>query len=156
MSTKRPDKNRVYCPDCGSVKMLFATRREAELFMEYNNEAIAEENGYAPIRAYYCPACRGWHITSHEKTLSAQIPASARQKWRRMEKCLTSALKRIYRRRVEEAHRVFSIAFHLYESCAADGVSPVLMEDMLDRMTECVNLCVSVEQEYMMSFREIA
>ena len=152
----RPDKKRIYCPDCGSGKMLFETRREAELFMEYNNETIAEENGYAPIRAYYCPACRGWHITSHEKTFKTQIPASARQKWHRMEKCITSVLKRIHRHRMEEAHRVFSIVFQLYESCIAEGVSPELMDKMLDRLTDCVNLCINAEQECMISVRETA
>lgn len=34
--------------------------------MEYNSDEIYEETGLRPVRAYFCIACGGWHITSQE------------------------------------------------------------------------------------------
>lgn len=62
----KPTRNRVYCRECGRSKMLFETEKKAQLFMRFNNEEISNENGYAPVRAYYCMACGGWHLTHHK------------------------------------------------------------------------------------------
>lgn len=56
-------KNRIMCPDCGKQKMLFESEAKANNFIKFNKDAI--ENGNE-LRAYYCPACCGWHI-SHQK-----------------------------------------------------------------------------------------
>lgn len=58
----RPTK-RIYCADSGKQKMLFPSQEKAENFIRYNSEDIYEENGVAPVRAYYCQACGGWHVT---------------------------------------------------------------------------------------------
>lgn len=60
-------KTRVFCSSCHRHKMVFGTKKEAEMFMMYNGDDINDENGYRPIRAYYCRNCMGWHITSQEK-----------------------------------------------------------------------------------------
>lgn len=44
--------------------MLFESEQAANRFMEFNAEEIQEENGKAPVRAYYCDMCLGWHLTS--------------------------------------------------------------------------------------------
>lgn len=59
----KPTKNRVFCMECGRSKMLFETEKKAQLFMKFNNEDIATENKNVPVRAYYCDACCGWHLT---------------------------------------------------------------------------------------------
>lgn len=60
----KPTKNRHYCPSCGKVKMLFTSESKANNFLKFNAEQIYLETGKKPIRAYYCAACCGWHITS--------------------------------------------------------------------------------------------
>ena len=60
-------KTRVFCSACHRHKMVFGTKKEAEMFMMYNGDDIKDEHGYRPIRAYYCGSCMGWHITSQEK-----------------------------------------------------------------------------------------
>lgn len=60
-------KTRVFCSSCHRHKMVFGTKKEAEMFMMYNGDDINDEKGYRPIRAYYCRNCMGWHITSQEK-----------------------------------------------------------------------------------------
>jgi predicted acetyltransferase len=45
--------------------MLFESEKAANTFMKFNSEEIAELNGHAPIRSYFCIACNGWHVTSH-------------------------------------------------------------------------------------------
>lgn len=60
----KPIKNHLFCPDCREFKMSFETEKEAYSFIEYEAEAILKENGYCPIRAYKCPRCGCWHLTS--------------------------------------------------------------------------------------------
>lgn len=60
----KPIKNQVFCYGCGRAKMLFETEKKALDFIRYNAEEIQEKNGYAPVRAYYCCICGGWHVTS--------------------------------------------------------------------------------------------
>lgn len=58
-------KNRVFCPDCNRHKMLFETEKEANTFLKFNMDEI-NPDGTRNMRVYYCPACCGYHITSHE------------------------------------------------------------------------------------------
>ena len=37
----KPTKNRVYCRDCGRVKMLFETEKQADTFIRFNRDEIA-------------------------------------------------------------------------------------------------------------------
>lgn len=60
----KPTKNHYFCPDCREYKMNFETEKEAYAFIEYESETILKENGYCPIRAYKCPVCGYWHLTS--------------------------------------------------------------------------------------------
>lgn len=61
-------KNRVFCLECGRSKLLFETEKKAKLFIRYNASEIKQESeeNKAPIRAYYCETCGGWHTTSRE------------------------------------------------------------------------------------------
>lgn len=69
----RPTKNRIFCPKCHFSKMLFETKQKAENFIKYNTKEILEENGTAPVRAYYCPSCGGYHVTSSEEEYMSKI-----------------------------------------------------------------------------------
>lgn len=60
----KPTKNHYFCPHCREYKMNFETEKEAYGFIEYESETILRENGYCPIRAYKCPICGYWHLTS--------------------------------------------------------------------------------------------
>ena len=57
-------KRRVICPDCMRPKILFETERKAQNFIKWN--ASGMEYGGDTLRAYYCPACCGWHVSHHE------------------------------------------------------------------------------------------
>ena len=56
-------KNRIYCASSGRSKLLFATEKKALTYVKFNYDEILQENGVAPIRAYYCECCMGWHTT---------------------------------------------------------------------------------------------
>lgn len=60
----RPTKNRYYCISCHRTKMLFDTKRKALNFIRYNKDDFEKDGNIAPIRAYYCKTCLGWHLTS--------------------------------------------------------------------------------------------
>jgi hypothetical protein len=57
-------KKSIYCQGAKRFKMKFETEKAAETFIKFNSEEIKEETGYAPIRAYYCRWCIGWHTSS--------------------------------------------------------------------------------------------
>ncbi len=61
----KPTKNQYFCVDCNRPKMLFATKKKALRCIELNGDEIYENSGRRPVRAYYCMACGGWHITSN-------------------------------------------------------------------------------------------
>lgn len=61
---KSAQNNRVYCAASRKYKVLFESEKSANNFIKYNSDDIREQNGYAPIRSYYCPICGGWHVTS--------------------------------------------------------------------------------------------
>ena len=63
----KPIKNRYHCVFSGRVKMLFKTEKKANTFMKFNNDDIESENGFKPIRAYFCICCNGWHLTSKQR-----------------------------------------------------------------------------------------
>ena len=54
-------KNRIFCPDCGRLKMLFHTEKEAQRFIKWNGNDI--DTGGEQLRIYYCSGCCGYHIT---------------------------------------------------------------------------------------------
>ena len=56
-------KNRIYCASSGKSKLLFATEKKALTYLKFNYDEILQKNGIAPIRAYYCECCMGWHTT---------------------------------------------------------------------------------------------
>lgn len=60
----KPTKSRVMCPDCGRQKMLFESEKQAETFLKFNEDAV-NPDGTREMRVYYCPACCGYHISSH-------------------------------------------------------------------------------------------
>lgn len=60
----KPTKNKFHCPACQHSKMLFTSRKEAIRFLQYNADEIETQTGKRPVRAYYCTACCGWHVTS--------------------------------------------------------------------------------------------
>lgn len=65
-------KKKNICSAYGTYKTLFASKEKALDFIEKYGAEIKSRNGYAPVRAYYCHFCNGWHVTSKPFT-SAQI-----------------------------------------------------------------------------------
>lgn len=63
----KPSRNRYYCQDCGRIKMLFTTEKQALNFIIFNASDIAQSSGYRPERCYYCDYCGGWHVTSKKE-----------------------------------------------------------------------------------------
>lgn len=65
----KPIKNRIFCIECQRTKMLFESKSKALNFIKYNSTDIKEEHGVAPIRAYLCKSCGGWHVTSSTRPI---------------------------------------------------------------------------------------
>lgn len=84
----KPTKNKVFCLECGRAKMLFETEKKANTFIKFNSNEIAEQNGHAPIRSYFCIACNGWHVTSRESATPFKMSLSEKviKNYRRIKK----------------------------------------------------------------------
>lgn len=71
----KPKSNSYWCPDSKRPKMRFETEKKANNFIRYNGEDIIR-NGVRKqdIRAYYCPSCCCYHITTkpYRKTYETQ------------------------------------------------------------------------------------
>lgn len=74
----KPTKNRIYCRDCGRFKMVFENEKKANTFIKFNGDEIEAASGFAPIRAYYCIVCGGWHVTSKEEVPGLKSPTEIR------------------------------------------------------------------------------
>ena len=57
-------KKRVFCPDCGRLKMVFETEKKALNFIKWNGDDI--DTGGEKLRPYYCSGCCGYHITKSQ------------------------------------------------------------------------------------------
>ena len=66
----KPTKNRVWCPDCWRLKILFKTRKKAINFIKWNKDEL--EYGGETLRAYYCTKCCGWHISHQPASWTGQ------------------------------------------------------------------------------------
>lgn len=64
--SETPTRHLVKCGVNHQSRILFESQKAADNFIKYNAERIKEQNGYAPIRSYYCSLCGGWHVTSQE------------------------------------------------------------------------------------------
>ena len=58
-----PSKNKIFCRACNKQKLLFKEEQNALNFIKFNAEKWCDNS---PVRAYYCPVCMGWHLTSKE------------------------------------------------------------------------------------------
>ena len=45
--------------------MVFETEKKAQNFMKFNNQNF-DNTEVVPVRAYYCAACGGWHVTKRK------------------------------------------------------------------------------------------
>lgn len=61
----KPTRNRFFCRACGKAKMLFETESRAMNYIKFNRDEVYQAGGHAPVRAYYCNVCMGWHVTSN-------------------------------------------------------------------------------------------
>ena len=57
-------KHRLYCPSAMRSKMLFQTEQKALLHIRYNADDY--KTHVVPVRAYFCTACGGWHLTHRQ------------------------------------------------------------------------------------------
>lgn len=57
---------RLPCGEIVCVKERYSTEAEAQKMMQQIN--VTNHNDHrVPHRAYQCPACRGWHLTSQQR-----------------------------------------------------------------------------------------
>lgn len=56
--------NLVLCLSAHRSKQQFESEKKALNFIKFNKDAIIAENGFSPVRSYWCDSCACWHVTS--------------------------------------------------------------------------------------------
>lgn len=96
-------KRGVYCLQSQKAKKQFATREEADLYIRYNHEKILMENGYGPIRSYFCDTCNCYHTTSKEVNIETHYRKLHKKRDKRYEE---NVIKVAYRKEVQEIKEI--------------------------------------------------
>lgn len=100
----KPKKNRVHCQHCGKAKIQFASKQEADRFMEYNAKEILDGNGHSPVRSYYCKSCNCWHVTSNP--LCYDFPKNNEHRMQRDERYKEKTAKAAIRQNIREIKEI--------------------------------------------------
>lgn len=150
-----PTHNRIYCTDARKMKLQFATKEAAESFMVHCADTIMLQNGFAPVRSYWCKACKCYHVSSQQKAkygsranikdvrenegLAKEKIRASHRTLNRMEKLMVKAFKALANHRVEDAKRMCSNCLDLYEKCVKLAGAYARRE----RLWYKLNLCVT-------------
>jgi len=86
--------------------MLFETEKKALNFIKFNADEIMQDNGHAPVRAYYCEMCGGWHVTSRESFNKSHTLAQTVVSHYHQEKERELSMKKEQKEKIEQ-NRVF-------------------------------------------------
>jgi len=141
------DRNRDFCPRCGKPKFRFETRKQAEQYLAYNCEAILQENGYAPVRAYYCHTCGCWHVTSMPYTGKEPSDATAtrhemrkiKQRVAHLEHLLNQTFRALRYGDLSRAETLCNDCLSRYEECLS-GPMRGRMQQLFVRLKYCIGL----------------
>lgn len=121
----KPTKNRIFCVGCNRPKMLFESKKKALNFIKFNAAEMEEETGMAPVRAYYCTSCCGWHVTSRELPLDLTTRINAIN-------CKVNQL--IKEERFVEAARLLSYAEEVVEDYSKKNFLSDIEEKTVERL----------------------
>lgn len=154
--------NRYFCPQCGRPKFRFSKKKSADRFIIYNGQTILDENGYKPIRSYYCPICGYWHVTSLPATAQSNETKIARpyiepdaderreahRQVHRLESTIKSIMKALHFDELAKAQQLCTMALELYVASLGMAIQRHKREQLFSRLDYCISLWKkqSVEQ----------
>ena len=140
----KPTRNRVYCLDCKGTKILFATEAKANNFIRFNADEIMEETGKAPIRAYYCESCAGWHVTSNSKK-AYYIEKQYKEtfNWEECKKKLTESIGNLrsayLRRNYMDCYKYIEEAYTEFEKAERANIDSSKYKENVDYLQKVAN-----------------
>lgn len=150
-----PTHNRIYCTEARKQKFQFATKEAAEAFIAYCADTIMAQNGFAPVRSYWCKACKCYHVSSQQKSKfesraynkdvynneprSKEKTRASHRTLNRLEKFLVKTFKALANHRMEDAKRICDLCLDLYEKCLKLAGA----QSRRERLWNKLNLCVT-------------
>ena len=142
------DRNRDFCPQCGKPKFGFETRKQAEQYLAFNREAILQESGYAPVRAYYCHTCNCWHVTSQpyadkeprNAMVTQQEMSKTKQRVAHLEHLLGQTFRALRYEDLSRAETLCNTCLSRYEECLSGTINRRTMEQLFVRLKYCIDL----------------
>lgn len=146
---------RTYCTAYGGKKFLFKSKDEAVDFIQRYSTNMLATNGYAPKRSYWCPSCKGYHVTSqslcvhtskrsHAATTTIdtdlrQGQKSARRTLTRIDQLISRANKALAEHRLGDAHVLCVESVKLFERLSGHPGSNLRQARLMDKLNECVS-----------------
>jgi len=87
-------REKVYCPDVGRYKYLYASEKDAQHDVK---KALHSKGEYSIRSSYFCPQCQGWHTTHYkpyyEKYTAEDIRIESLRYLSRITKALKSSIE---------------------------------------------------------------
>ncbi len=162
-----PVANSKVCPKAGKSKLCFDSAKAAWRYIRFNSDAIRRQHGYAPVRAYYCPACSCWHVTSKPlvetvskgtkhgkkapdaKPMSPELRRDVQRQLHRMEHCVEAAFKALALCDMSRVKALCDEARHYYQTSLMAPGFEARKQKLKARMTYCFKTLAKTRREWM-------
>lgn len=162
-----PVANNKVCPSAGKSKLCFDSAKAAWRYIRFNSDVIRRQHGYAPVRAYYCPACGCWHVTSRPivetgkngtkhgkkapdaKPLSPELRRNVLRQLHRMEHCVEAAFKALALCDMTRVKSLCDEARHYYQTTLMVPGFEGRKQKLKDRLTYCFKTLAQTRREWM-------
>lgn len=92
-------REKVYCPDVGRYKYLYASETDAQKVVR---RALHSQGEYSIRSSYFCPQCQGWHTTHYkpyyEKYTAEDIKKESFRYLSRISRALRSSIETLHKK----------------------------------------------------------
>lgn len=149
-----PTHNRIYCADARKMKLQFATKEAAETFIAYCADTIMVQNGFAPVKSYWCKTCKCYHVSSQQEikqtsrvyinnvresaNVTKDKTKASHRTLNRMEKMMRKAFKSLADHRTADAKHICGQCLDLYEKCLKQAGAQARRERLWSKLELCV------------------
>lgn len=141
----KPTKNHIFCPFCYKPKIVFESKKKAMNFIRFNADEIMAENGYAPVRAYFCPACGGWHVTSR-KSLQQIETEQFESRVLDLELSLIEINKAIGHGKYDECKRLIADSVQKFNDIEDTGYCSIRLRKIKNELSRIIDNLIIIEK----------
>lgn len=115
MKKRKFTREKVYCPDVGRYKYLYASEKDAQYDVK---KALHSQGEYSIRSSYFCPQCQGWHTTHYkpyyEKYTAEDIKKESFRYLSRILRALRSSIELLHEKDAKKENIVEDLIEAIY------------------------------------------